>query len=134
MHPSSVNHERFASAAESGRQVWVVYHSKMKTKQVYLHDSTYATPFSLMLWGARVRHERPLGHKKKEAVEVVIDRWLRFRMTESTAVAFKAMRRELSNLLVRKIEAPFTPTGELSNMLVSCLGRLLDIEANNPYN
>lgn len=53
-------------------QVWVVYHSKMKTKQVYLHDSTYATPFSLMLWGARVRHERPLGHKKKEAVEVVI--------------------------------------------------------------
>ncbi|CAM9576881.1 unnamed protein product [Ectocarpus sp. 4 AP-2014] len=134
MHPSSVNHERFASAAESGRQVWVVYHSKMKTKQVYLHDSTYATPFSLMLWGARVRHERPLGHRKKEAVEVVIDRWLRFRMTESTAVAFKAMRRELSNLLVRKIEAPFTPTGELSNMLVSCLGRLLDIEARIPYN
>ena len=33
-------------------QVWIVYHSKMKTKQVYLHDSTYATPFSLMLWGA----------------------------------------------------------------------------------
>ncbi|CAB1110716.1 unnamed protein product [Ectocarpus sp. CCAP 1310/34] len=134
MHPSSVNHERFASAAESGRQVWVVYHSKMKTNQVYLHDSTYATPFSLMLWGARVRHERPLGHKKKEVVEVVIDRWLRFRMTESTAVAFKAMRRELSNLLVRKIEAPFTPTGELSNMLVSCLGRLMDIEARNPFN
>lgn len=53
-------------------QVWVVYHSKMKTKQVYLHDSTYATPFSLLLWGARVRHERPRGHTKKEAVEVVI--------------------------------------------------------------
>lgn len=51
-------------------QVWIVYHSKMKTKQVYLQDSTYATPFSLMLWGARVRHERPLG--KKHAVEVVI--------------------------------------------------------------
>lgn len=49
-----------------------MYHSKMKTKQVYLHDSTYATPFSLMLWGARVRHERPLGRTKKEAVEVVI--------------------------------------------------------------
>lgn len=52
--------------------MWVVYHSKMKTKQVYLHDSTYATPFSLLLWGARVRHERPRGHTKKEAVEVVI--------------------------------------------------------------
>lgn len=62
------------------------------------------------------------------------DRWLRFRMTESTAVAFKAMRRELSNLLVRKIEAPLAPTGELSSMLVSCLGRLLDIESRNPYN
>ena len=50
-----------------------MYHSKMKTKQVYLHDSTYATPFSLLLWGARVRHERPRGwHTKKEAVEVVI--------------------------------------------------------------
>eukprot|EP00752_Nemacystus_decipiens_P002894 g2693.t1 len=133
MHPSSVNHQRFANAAESGRQVWIVYHSKMKTKQVYLHDSTYATPFSLLLWGARVRHERPPGYRKKEAVEVVIDRWLRFRMTESTAVAFKAMRRELSNLLVRKIEAPFAPTGELSAMLVSCLGRLLDIESRNSY-
>lgn len=51
-------------------QVWIVYHSKMKTKQVYLQDSTYATPFSLMLWGAHVRHERPLG--KKHAVDVVI--------------------------------------------------------------
>lgn len=55
-----------------------MYHSKMKTKQVYLHDSTYATPFSLLLWGARVRHERPRGHTKKEAVEVVIgEKYLR---------------------------------------------------------
>lgn len=55
-------------------------------------------------------------------------------MTESTAVAFKAMRRELSNLLVGKIEAPFADTGPLSGMLVACLGRLLDIEARTPYN
>ena len=51
-------------------QVWIVYHSKMKTKRVYLQDSTYATPFSLLVWGARVRHERQRG--KKHAVEVVI--------------------------------------------------------------
>ncbi len=49
----------------------------MKTKQVYLHDSTYATPFSLLLWGARVRHERPRKQTKKEAVEVVIGERLR---------------------------------------------------------
>lgn len=49
-----------------------MYHSKMKTKQVYLHDSTYATPFSLVLWGAHVRHERPLRHTKKDVVDVVI--------------------------------------------------------------
>ena len=47
-----------------------MYHSKIKTKQVYLQDSTYATPFSLLLWGARVRHERSPG--KKHTVEVVI--------------------------------------------------------------
>lgn len=57
------------------------------------------------------------------------DRWLRFRMNEKTAVAFKAMRRELNNLLVGKIEDPFADTGPLSDMLVACLGRLLDIEA-----
>ena len=55
-------------------------------------------------------------------------------MTESTAVAFKAMRRELSNLLVRKIEAPHEDTGPLSGSLVSCLGRLLEIESRKPYN
>lgn len=55
-------------------------------------------------------------------------------MTESTAVAFKAMRRELSNLLVRKIEEPRADTGPLSGMLVSCLVRLLEIESRNPYN
>lgn len=49
-----------------------MYHSKMKTKQVYLYDSTFATPFSLLLWGARVRHERPLGHTKKSSIEVII--------------------------------------------------------------
>lgn len=52
-------------------------------------------------------------------------------MKESTAVAFKAMRRELSNLLVRKIEAPVADTGPLSGMLVSCLGRLLKIEVDS---
>lgn len=59
-----------------------MYHSKMKTKQVYLHDATYATPFSLMLWGARIRHDRSLEPSKKEGIEVVIGetrrRWTLF--------------------------------------------------------
>lgn len=43
------------------------------------------------------------------------------------------IRRELSNLLVRKIEAPSAPMEELSSMLGSCLGQLLDIESRgNP--
>lgn len=50
-------------------------------------------------------------------------------MNEKTAVAFKAMRRELNSLLVGKIEDPFADTGPFSGMLVTCLGRLLDIEA-----
>lgn len=63
------------------------------------------------------------------AFENKIDKWLRFRMTEKTAVVFKAMRRELNDLLVGKIEDPFADTGPLSGMLVTSLGRLLDIEA-----
>lgn len=50
-------------------------------------------------------------------------------MTETTAVVFKAMRRELSNLLVKKIEDPFADSSLLSGMLVDSLGRLLDLEA-----
>ncbi|CAM9373143.1 unnamed protein product, partial [Choristocarpus tenellus] len=127
IHPSSVNHARFTQAASTGRQVWVIYHSKVKTKQVYMHDSTYATPFSLMLWGARIEHVRPYGHTKK-AVEVVIDRWLRFRTREKTAVVFKAMRRELNNLLITKIEDPHADNSVLSGILVTCLMRLLEVE------
>ncbi|CAM9784136.1 unnamed protein product [Discosporangium mesarthrocarpum] len=127
IHPSSVNHSRFTQAATSGRQVWVMYHSKVKTRQVYIHDSTYVTPFSLMLWGGRIRHERPNGRKSK--VDVVIDNWLRFRTNEKTAVVFKAMRQELSNLLVAKIEDPHGDTGALPGMLVSCLVLLLNVES-----
>lgn len=52
-----------------------MYHSKLKTKQVYLHDATYATPFSFMLWGARIRHDRSLERTKKEGIEVVVGEW-----------------------------------------------------------
>lgn len=53
-------------------QVWVMYHSKVKTKQVYIHDATYATPFSLMLWGGHIRHDRSAGRSKKEGIDVII--------------------------------------------------------------
>lgn len=50
----------------------MTYHSKMKTTKVYIHDSTYATPFSLMLWGPRIRHYRPEGRSKKKGIDVIV--------------------------------------------------------------
>lgn len=44
-------------------------------------------------------------------------------------MAFKALRRELSNFLVGKIEDPSADAGPLSGSLVDSLGRLLGIEA-----
>lgn len=49
-----------------------MYHGKMKTKQVFIHDATYATAFSLMLWGAHIKHDRRLENGKKTGIDVVI--------------------------------------------------------------
>jgi acyl-ACP thioesterase len=38
VHPSSVNAERFKNASEKAQKpVWILYHTKVKTKQVHYH-------------------------------------------------------------------------------------------------
>jgi Oligonucleotide/oligosaccharide-binding (OB)-fold len=48
VHPSSVNSERFRNASEKGQKpVWILYHTKVKTKQVYCYTYKCNTDMAL---------------------------------------------------------------------------------------
>lgn len=93
IHPSSFN--RGAQRFESG---WLVYHVKVATGKVFVHDVTAVTSLDLFLFGAepQVLHAQ---HK------VIIDGWIDLRISPRTAVLFKALRKQLFELMALRIAA-----------------------------
>ncbi|KOO25225.1 ATP-dependent RNA helicase dhx29-like protein [Chrysochromulina tobinii] len=93
IHPSSFN--RGAQRFESG---WLVYHEKVATGKVFVHDVTAVTSLDLFLFGAepQVLHAQ---HK------VIIDGWIDLRISPRTAVLFKALRKQLFELMALRIAA-----------------------------
>jgi hypothetical protein len=53
---------------------------QVKTSRVYIHDVTFITPLSLMLFGANVRVSRMEGSRKRCSINV--DGWISFKMQE----------------------------------------------------
>ena len=93
IHPSSFN--RGAQRFDSG---WLVYHEKVATGKVFVHDVTAVTSLDLFLFGAepQVLHAQ---HK------VIIDGWIDLRISPRTAVLFKALRKQLFELMALRIAA-----------------------------
>ncbi|KAG5186900.1 P-loop containing nucleoside triphosphate hydrolase protein [Tribonema minus] len=141
VHPGSINAERYRGQAEaSGRQPqYVLYHSRVKTRQVYLHETTCCTAFSLLLWGSHIRHLRHTEDTggptlKKRALIVAVDEWLRFKTTESIGVVFKHLRKDINELLLSRIEsarAAHTDGAKFAGVLADVVVRLLDMEASH---
>ncbi len=116
VHPGSVNFAFFQQVSGTGKNLLVVYHSKVRTTRTYMHDTTFVTPFSLLLWGSGVRHLRSgdivgeqrssstTGSKvKKGNVVIELDGWLRFQVDEEVAVIFKHLRFILNTALLERI-------------------------------
>ena len=123
MHPSSVNH----GEAMSFPHPFLVYLEKIKTKRVYLHDTTIVSPYSLMLFGGEMHilHERGI---------VEIDKWVKLRVPAQTAVLFKRMRQIINGHLISRLNAPgYTKgeeasTSEQNTQLMNTVSRLFDDE------
>jgi HrpA-like RNA helicase len=91
LHPRSANHGVLDFPAE-----WLVFHEKVKSSRVYLHDSTLVTPYPLLLFGGRI--ETVYAERR-----VVMDGWMRFTIAPQTAALLSALRRQIDGLLARLV-------------------------------
>ena len=114
-HPSSVNHGGERSA-EVG--TFIVFLEKIKTRRVYLHDTTVVSAYTLMLFcggNFGILYERGV---------VEIDGWIRLRVPAQTAVLFKRMRQIIHGHLLQKLHSSAS-TDQHSEQLMASLSRLL---------
>lgn len=88
IHPRSINHN--ASGLEAD---WLIFHDKVKSTRVYLHDSTLITPYPLLLFGGglKVSHSTRRANLDGLGAEFVI--------APRTAVVFKELRRHMDVML-----------------------------------
>jgi len=93
IHPSSFN--RGLQRIDSG---WLVFHEKVATGKIFVHDCTAVTSLDLFLFGA----EPQVLHAQHR---VIVDNWIEMRISPRTAVLFKALRRQLFVLMAERIEA-----------------------------
>ena len=93
IHPSSFNHgaKRFDTS-------YLVYHEKVKTTgKIWAHDCSTITALDLLLFA-------PEPHVLHAQHRVTVDGWIDLRVSPRTAVLFKSLRAQLSELLRRTIE------------------------------
>ena len=92
IHPSSFN--RASQRFDSG---WLVYHEKVATGKIYIHDCTTVTALDLFLFGA----EPQILHAQHR---ILIDGWIDMRISPRTAVLFKGLRKQLLELMASRID------------------------------
>ncbi|XP_059476225.1 ATP-dependent DNA/RNA helicase DHX36 [Neocloeon triangulifer] len=97
LHPKSVNN--FPSEFESPL---FVYHLKLKSATVYLHDSTMVYPLPLLFFGSRLRQQ---PETTQNSTELAMDQF-EFQCSEGTAKLLMELRKRLDSLLEFKITHP----------------------------
>jgi len=98
LHPSSVNcHQTDDFAANSS---WLLYHTKLKTSQLFLQDSTLVGSIPLLLFGGELQLD-------KQTRKQITVGGLPFRTRkEATGILLKVLRREIDRLLLLKVADP----------------------------
>jgi len=129
IHPSSVNAKRIQQAGPEGREALAIYHCKMQTSRTYLHDVSFVSPLSLLLFGSNVRVSREHGGVASKVVNIVVDDWLAFKSKEETSVLLTVFKKQLDACLLLKITRPDSDLVFRFYPLVKTLRQLLMIEA-----
>ena len=92
IHPRSINHNATGLEAD-----WLVFHDKVKSTRVYLHDSTLITPYPLLLFGGAVTVNHATRRASLHGLGV------EFVVAPRTAVVFKELRRHMDTMLTALI-------------------------------
>ena len=129
IHPSSVNAKRIREAGSSGKGILALYHRKVKTSKVYLHDITFCSPLSLLLFGADVRLSREHGGSNSKVTMVTVDGWISFKMREDSSVLLKVLKRKIDDYLLKKIAEPEADHIRSLKPVVDTIRKLLHAEA-----
>eukprot|EP00656_Telonema_subtile_P008765 TRINITY_DN14097_c0_g1_i5.p1 TRINITY_DN14097_c0_g1~~TRINITY_DN14097_c0_g1_i5.p1 ORF type:complete len:907 (-),score=256.57 TRINITY_DN14097_c0_g1_i5:33-2753(-) len=95
LHPCSVNHG--VGHFEAG---WMVFHEKVRSSRVFVHDTSLVTPFQLLLFGGR---EMVVEYSQRQ---LVVDKWMRFTMAPVAAALCKRLRIAVDELLNSMLEVP----------------------------
>jgi len=76
---------------------FVVYSEKMKTSRVFLRDCSVASPLPILLFGRQV----VVDHRSSV---VVVDGWIKLRVTGRCSALLMAVREKLEELLRSKVQ------------------------------
>lgn len=117
IHPSSVNHNLSEFC-----HPFLVFHEKVKTSKVYIHDTTIISPYTLLLFGGVITVQHETG-------QVSVDGWLKMHAPAQTAVMFKELRMALDVVLQEVIKNPKgSIIGPSKEVVPSIVKLLLDEE------
>jgi len=75
---------------------YLVFHEKVKTSKIVVHDVTAVTALDLLLLGGEIK----VLHAQHR---VVIDNWIDLTISPRVAVLFKALRHQMMSLMRRRI-------------------------------
>ena len=128
IHPSSVNAKRVREAAAVGREALALYHRKVETTRVYLHDTTFVSSLSLLLFGTHVRIAREHGGVASKSTTVVVDGWVGFKMREESSVLLKVLKKKVDEVLLLKIARPHEDHVRRLQPVVKTIRKLLHAE------
>jgi HrpA-like RNA helicase len=95
IHKSSVNSAKMSCLPSE----WVVFYEKFATHRVYISDTTFVHPFSLLLFGG------PLLVKHREK-RVMVGEWIEIPVAAQTGVLFRELRTKMDRLLTEMMEQP----------------------------
>ncbi|XP_072169908.1 ATP-dependent DNA/RNA helicase DHX36-like [Diadema setosum] len=96
IHPKSVNVSETNFTSK-----WLLYHLKLKSTSVFLHDTTMVEPYPLLFCGGKISWDNDHGHET-----VFIDDDIKFHCSQATADLVIRLREELDRVLERKITDP----------------------------
>ncbi|KAJ9578179.1 hypothetical protein L9F63_005568 [Diploptera punctata] len=98
IHPRSINEKQ-----NEFESPFLLYHLKLKSSSVYLHDTTMMYPLPLLFFGKGVNMLKEKGEEI-----IAIDQSIKFKCKEKTGLLVKELRKRLDQLLESKINHPGT--------------------------
>jgi len=109
MHPGSLCHGKIEGLHRTNHR-WICYHTKMKTSQVFLRDSSFLPPNALLLFGGEANTLSIHPLEKSVSVGTGSEKhWHTMTVAPRIAALLRQLRHSFDGLLRRKATAPSSP-------------------------